>query len=50
MKGQSLTERDKEFILANKEKMFKNQIAVALSVNQATVRRFLQRTEKETDD
>jgi len=47
MKGKGLSEKDKQYILENKEKMFNNQMAVALSVHQATVRRFIQKSEKE---
>jgi len=47
MKGQSLTESDKKYILDNKEKMFNNQIAVALSVCQTTVRNFIKKSEKD---
>ncbi len=46
MKGQSLTDADKRYILENKELKFNNQLAVELGVCQATVRRFIQKSEK----
>lgn len=57
MKGRGFSDREKEFIIANKESMFNNQIAVKLSEtypednggsrSQAAVRRFIK---KETSD
>jgi predicted ArsR family transcriptional regulator len=47
MKGQSLTESDKKFILDNKDKMFNNQIAVALFISQTCVRKHIQKLSNE---
>jgi predicted ArsR family transcriptional regulator len=50
MKGQSLTDSDKKFILDNKDRMFNNQIAVALSISQTCVRQQIKKLSNIKDD
>jgi len=47
MKGRSVSEEDKKYIIENKDRMFKNQMAVALNLHQATIRRIIQKESKD---
>jgi predicted transcriptional regulator len=45
MKVKAVSDLELKFILENKDTMFKNQIAVALNLSQATVRRIILKNE-----
>jgi hypothetical protein len=47
MKGQKVSPEVRTYILENKDRMFNNQMATLLNLNQATVRRIIK---KETED